>query len=193
MSLQRLSGPAAEPVSLDEVKLYLRVDTDAEDATIGLLIGAARELFERETGRALLEQEWEWTLGAWPGPGFDARRALDLPLGPVSAIVEITVKDGAGGETDIPLADYIADLARGRLTEAKAGLWPRPGAAAAGIRIGFTAGFGASGEDVPADIRGVLLALIGQAYENRAVNEGASAAIAPQIAQLLAPYRKVRL
>lgn len=193
MSLKRLSGPASEPVSLDEVKLYLRVDTDAEDATITLLISAARELFERETGRALIMQDWEWTLDCWPEPGFDARRVVEFPLGPVAEITEIVVKDGAGGETDVPETDYIADLARGRLTEKTPSLWPRPGAAAAGIRVAFTAGFGDSGEDVPADIRGVLLALIAEGYEHRAPSEGAAAEMAPRVAQLLAPYRKVRL
>jgi uncharacterized phiE125 gp8 family phage protein len=190
MSLQRLSGPALEPVSLDEAKLYLRVDTNADDDAIAAMIASARTLFERETDRALLDQDWDFILDRWPEPGCDGRRVIDLPLGPVSAISEITVSDGAGGATDVPSSDYVADFAGGRLTEVAAGKWPLPRAAAAGIRIAFTAGFGASAEDVPADIRGVLLALVGELYENRG---GDLDLASPRIAALLAPYRKVRL
>lgn len=193
MSLKRLSGPASEPVSLGEAKLYLRVEADAEDALLGLLIGSARELFERETGCVLISQEWEWTLDAWPEPGANARRALIFPLQPLAGIAEITVKDGEGGEIDVPGTDYIEDLAAGRITEAEPGRWPRPGIAAAGLRIDFTAGFGASAASVPADIRAVLLAMIGEAYEARALTEGDFAGIAPRLSALLAPYRKVRL
>jgi uncharacterized phiE125 gp8 family phage protein len=195
MSLQRLSGPADEPISLAQAKLYLRVDGDAEDAAIGLLISAARALFERETGLVLLEQVWEWTLDHLPAPGVDGRRTLEVPLGPVSAISDFVVRDGDGGEVDIPSTDYVLDLASQlpRLVEAKRALWPAPKAAAAGIRLVFTAGFGADAENVPADIRQALLALIAETYDKRGLGEGELDLASPRVAALVAPYRRARL
>ena len=35
--------PATEPITVAEVKLYLRVDTDADDALISAMITAARK------------------------------------------------------------------------------------------------------------------------------------------------------
>jgi uncharacterized phiE125 gp8 family phage protein len=193
MSLQRLSGPAAEPVSLDEVKLFCRVDTDAEDDNFGVLISAARALFERETGLVLMAEDWEWTFDRWPVPDSHGQRMLSLPLAPVSAITEIVVRDGAGGEVDIPPTDYVADLAGARIVEAKAALWPRPRAAAVGVRIAFTAGFGTGAGDVPAAIRQALLELIATLYEQRGLAESELDLGASRIAALFAPFRRARL
>lgn len=195
MSLKRISGPAAEPVTLAEAKLFLRVDGSGEDGAIARMIGAARSLFERETGLVLLTQEWEWTLDRLPDPGGDGRRTLEVPIGPVSAIDDFLVRDNAGAETDIPQADYLLDLAAAppRLVEKERGAWPLPKAAAAGVRLAFAAGFGGDAADVPADVRQALLALIAELYEKRGLGEADLDLGNPRVAALLAPYRRVRL
>ncbi|MCR4443215.1 MAG: head-tail connector protein [Peptococcaceae bacterium] len=43
MNLILIEGPPAEPVSLEEAKLHLRVDGNEEDTLISALITAARE------------------------------------------------------------------------------------------------------------------------------------------------------
>lgn len=195
MSLKRISGPAAEPVTLAEAKLFLRVDTSAEDSGLTSMISAARALFERETGLVLLAQDWEWTLDRFPEPGLEGRRTLELPLAPVADIDEFLVRDNAGAETDIPPTDYVLDLAASlpRLVEKGRGLWPTPKASAAGVRLAFTAGFGASASDVPADIRQAILELVAHAYEWRGLGEGEFDLANVRVSQLLAPYRRVRL
>ncbi|MBS0272710.1 MAG: phage head-tail connector protein, partial [Proteobacteria bacterium] len=50
--------PAEEPLSLTEVKTYLRVTSDLEDSYIRDLIASARAYVEGVTGRALLKQKW---------------------------------------------------------------------------------------------------------------------------------------
>lgn len=195
MSLQRISGPAAEPVTLAEAKLFLRVDTSADDAGITAMIAAARLAFERETGLVLLNQDWEWTLDRFPDPGLEGRRTLELPLAPVAEIQEFLVRDNAGAETDIPSTDYVLDVAAAlpRLVERGRNLWPRPQASASGVRLAFTAGFGASASDVPADIRQALLELVAHAYERRGLGESEFDLSSSGVAALLAPYRRVRL
>jgi uncharacterized phiE125 gp8 family phage protein len=195
MALKLLSGPALEPVSPDEAKLYLRVDQSGEDDTIILMIGAARELFERETGVILIDQSWLLTLDAWPLRGSDGKRRIHFPLRPVSTIASVTSSVG-GTPTDVPSTDYVLDVASAppRLVEPVSGLWPKTDAAAAGIAVTFTAGFGAASTDVPAAIRLALLKLVAEAYEGRApLSEGAMPATADGVAAILAPYREVRL
>jgi uncharacterized phiE125 gp8 family phage protein len=52
--IQVISPPASEPVSLSELKAHLRLNDDSEDALLIGFIKAAREFFERYTGRIVL-------------------------------------------------------------------------------------------------------------------------------------------
>ncbi len=54
MALEILIPPEGEPVSLSDLRAYLRIGTQGDDALLSLFITAAREAFEARTGRALL-------------------------------------------------------------------------------------------------------------------------------------------
>lgn len=60
------STPAAEPVTLAELKVHLRVDHDAEDDLITALGAAARELTEAEARRPWVTRTLTLTLANWP-------------------------------------------------------------------------------------------------------------------------------
>ena len=55
MTIRQLTPPESEPVTLEQAKGFVRVDTDADDALLSLLITAARQEAEAITGRALGE------------------------------------------------------------------------------------------------------------------------------------------
>jgi uncharacterized phiE125 gp8 family phage protein len=69
MSSLLLTAPAVEPLSLDEARDYLRVETNDDDALIGALIAGARIHVEAQTRRALITQSWRLSLDAWPEDG----------------------------------------------------------------------------------------------------------------------------
>ena len=59
MGLKLVEAPQMEPVSLEEAKAHLRMEsTNAEDAYIGALISAARERVELFLRRALITQTY---------------------------------------------------------------------------------------------------------------------------------------
>lgn len=58
MQLFLKTPPVEEPLSLAEVKTYLRITSDQEDRHIQELIASARAYVESVTGRALLKQKW---------------------------------------------------------------------------------------------------------------------------------------
>ena len=93
------TAPSSEPITLAEAKLYLRVDTTADDALITALITAARETVERYTSRALVTQTITQVLDCFPGFGFR------LAVHPVQSITSITYKDSNG--SDQTLADTV--------------------------------------------------------------------------------------
>ena len=192
MTLVPLSGPAIEPISLTDAKIHLRVDNDAEDTLIQSLITAARVHIEVSLSIAMIRQNWLWLLDAWP-----ARRALPLPLRPVSAITSVRVIDAGGTAQTLPADAYLLD-GRGnpaRLVASKTGAWPKPGQVAYGIEISLEAGYGAATGDVPQPLRQALLLLVAHWFEQREpVEAGQEAVSLPDtVAALLAPYRQVRL
>lgn len=51
--------PSSEPITLEDVKDYLKLPPDVEESSLPLLIATARMHVENITGRALLKQQWE--------------------------------------------------------------------------------------------------------------------------------------
>ena len=67
MSLEIVTPPGAEPLTLAETKAWLRVDHDAEDALIADLIASARGLVEDYLQRCLITRRLIERLDDW-GP-----------------------------------------------------------------------------------------------------------------------------
>ena len=74
MKLECIVQPEQEPLTLTDVKAYLRIDGDTEDALLASLISAAREYCESYQHRAYGEQTLRLTL-----PAIDAQASIELP------------------------------------------------------------------------------------------------------------------
>jgi gp6-like head-tail connector protein len=152
--LERVTQPDIEPVTLEEMRMHLRVFGTDEDAMILGLIVSAREWVEDETGRALIDQSWRLTLSedpwVYPNVVSDAVRGPNtgicypLPDGgillrksPVIAITSVATVDSVGVETAVGAATYQV-----READSK---WPRlyriNGSWSGTMRIVFRAGF----------------------------------------------------
>ena len=192
MTSYLLVGPAVEPVTLTETKLFLRVDDAAEDGFISTLITAARLHVEGTTGRAMIAQTWRVVCDDWP-----LNRRITLPVAPLISISAINAYDNVGVVTSISLAQFQPES-----NVAPAHIFVPATVAGApslrehnGIEIDYVAGYGATGSNVPADLRQALLSLIGYWFEHRdAVVIAGSGAIVPAgFDQLIASYRSISL
>jgi len=191
MGLVLTSAPAVEPVTVDEVKSFLRIDHDDENSLLASLITSSRLQIEAALDLALITQSWSWTFDSWP-----KGNVLELPIGFVRSVeaVRITARDGTVNEVS---PDQFV-LEGGRIPPrllSKSGDWPKPGIPALGIEIAFTAGFGSEPSDVPEPIRQALLMLVAHWYEHRDPAEigGAATRIPEAVSALLKPYSRVRL
>ena len=199
MPVVELTAPAVEPVSLSEAKAFLRVGHSDEDALIGLMIRAARTGVESLTGRALIARNFRETLDGWPLRRFSASgTAFAIARPPLAAVTEVRVRDHAGDELIWDAAEYRVDLDSdpGRLIALAPFGFPRPGKRAASVEIDFTAGYGASADDVPAPLREAILLYAGRLYARGDAPEAAlrgEGDPGETVMRLLNPYRSRRL
>ncbi len=186
MSLTLLSPPAAEPVTLGEIKEHLRVTHNDEDALItGMAVAAVRAV-EARGGLALMPQAWRLSLDTPPD------ETVLLPIAPVSAVDGVSVIDGNGVAQTIDANLYEAATgAPGRVRPA--GPWPAPGVALDGVRIDFTAGY-ADAASVPEPLKQAVKLLAAYFFETReAAGDTRTYAVPQSVDALIAPYREVRL
>lgn len=164
MHLRLVTPPAAEPVSLETVKAFLRVDGTDEDALITSLAKAAREKGEELARRAFITQTWDMTIECWP---VDWRLRLYRP--PLQSVTSVKYFDRSNVEHTF--TDYVVD-ARSEPGVIIFNTLPADTLQLSGaITVRFVAGYGASGSSVPERINNLILALTAHWYENRESHE----------------------
>ena len=173
MNYSIATAPTVEPVTLADVKVYLRTitgDTTEDAAIITPLITAAREYCENITGKALAAQ----TIEAYPDRFTNI---IVLPRPPVISVASIKYTDVYGTETTMDAGDYLVDTVAGRVAiKTIPNFTP---ALLNPIKITYTAGTAS----IPKTIRQAMLLLIGHWYDNReAVVVGAIASIKVELA-----------
>lgn len=159
-----ITPPAAEPLTLAEAKRHLRVDADItdDDSLITALIVTARQQAEHRTGRAMVTQQWRYSVDAFPAD------SLELPLPKLQSVQSVTYLDSSGTRQTLANTEYdvITDELVGRIIPAFGKSWPscrvRPGS----VQVSYTCGYGAAA-DVPQSIKAWMMLAIGAWYENR--------------------------
>ncbi|HEX8662978.1 MAG TPA: head-tail connector protein [Beijerinckiaceae bacterium] len=182
-----IAGPAVEPVTLAEMRAYLRLDDNAEDDLVTALVKAARLLVEAASGRQLVEQTWRLVLDRWP-----CGRIVRLPLSPLIRVERLRVFDVAGAPTDLAAGLFRAEAASDPPRVVVEAAATEPGLAAEGIHLDVVVGFGPAAADVPAPLAQAVRLLVARWFENRG-DAPADTALPPDVAALVAPYRRARL
>lgn len=154
------------PISLAEVKVHSRIDDTNQDSAIELMIDAAIALCDGYGGilrTALIEQTWQQDFAAFPVCEFR------LALGQLISVTSITYYDTDNVQRTLATSVYAAfSDANGPFFKLKDGQsWPSTFYRDDAVRVTWKAGFGATADFVPADIRHAMLMLVGHWYENR--------------------------
>lgn len=163
-ALELVTGPAVSPLTLDEVKDHLRIDSSDEDALLSNLIHAAESHVDGlgDLGRAMITQSWAQYESQAPG-------WVRLRMTPVQSLTSVEYYDAAGVLQTATLADF--ELWRDgdfMICKPKDGAqWPQADTRADAIKITYVAGFGDATTDIPEAIREAMLMLIAHLYENR--------------------------
>lgn len=200
--LVRTVAPAEEPVSLVEAKLWLKVDTDADDALIAELIAAARAHLEELTGAAFILSTFVASWDRWPAVGTyhgaPLTRELELPAAPLVEVTSVNYDDEAGGEKTLAAADYTVEPTLGHNRFGR--LWlntdaslPTIGDFPGALRVTFTAGY-ADAATAPALAKIAIKQMLSLWYESarQGVNIGNIVNALPWSGEALVNLLRVR-
>ena len=161
-------------------------DDGLQDAVLIPQFRAALARIEGETGKAILQRTFRYSVTAWREMAHEY-----LPLAPVTDIVSFSVTDRSGGVDVIAPGSYrlSEDAHRPHLKWLGLVLPTIPVGGTA--EIVFEAGYSADWASVPADLKQAVMILATHFYEDRSGRMGDRLPVS--VASLLKPYRQIRL
>ena len=160
------------PVTIDELRLHLRIDDDTgyEDDLLDNIIYAATKNAEDITRRALLTQTWDYYLNSFP-----AGNSFKLPFGNLQTtdddVTHIKYTDSDGDQTTMTVTtDYIVETNGeqcGRIVLPYGDTWPSFTAYPSNpIVVRFICGW-TTAALVPFNIKAAILMICADLYTNR--------------------------
>lgn len=146
MQLFLKTPPVQEPLTLEEVKTYLRLSSDQEDEYLRFLITSARAYVEGVTGRALLKQKWLFQIKPpYPraSPLIKCEREnleIELPYPPLLEVESIKT-----GEIEVP---FTVEENKALLSSS---FWNKE------LSMTYWAGYGEAPSSLPPDLKMAVL------------------------------------
>jgi len=153
--------PSKQPLTLSALKSRVRVDFQADDTLLlNYLNGAvARIDGPAGIGYALMDQEWQWSLDAFPA-------VLCLPGAPVTSVTSIQYYDVDGVLQTVPPADYRVDLGGDTARVEAVNGWPATASRFGAVLVSYRLG-AAESSGVPDDLIDAISLLVAHRYEIR--------------------------
>jgi len=165
-TIQIVTQPASEPLTLAEVKEFLRVDHSDDDATLAIFIKAARQLCESYTRLALMPTTFEEYFDEFPTATGTFKDEIRLSRSPVSAVTYVKYIDGNDTTITTSASDYKTDLVSRPARISPDNGWSGTYDTINAVFVRYVAGF-ADAASVPAPLKHGMMLVIGDMYENR--------------------------
>jgi uncharacterized phiE125 gp8 family phage protein len=163
-ALERVTAPAALPISVAEVKAQMRVEHSDDDDLIYRLITTAVAFTDVQgaLGKAIITQTWRQWTAANPGEVY-------LLVKPVQSLTAVKYYDTSGVLQTATLADFdLLGTANSKYVKPATGkAWPSTQARPDAIALEYSSGYGATAASIPETIRHGLMMLVAHWYENR--------------------------
>lgn len=178
IGLVQIEKPETLPVSLSELKSYLRIVGNYDDALLTSMVKMCTSVIENYAERSIITQTWAVSYdftGKHEAQKYNLKSLLNgyafvyLPRGIVQEVTNFTIYDTNGNESVLPSTSYYVDN-----TNDKARLILKDMVSISSIQrdklsfsIEYVAGFGDTVADVPADLQMAITVMVAQMYETR--------------------------
>jgi uncharacterized phiE125 gp8 family phage protein len=159
------SGASNEPITLAQVKDWLKIDVTDEDTLLTTLITVARQLCENYTGVSFVQRKVIAIVNNSLG-------SIMLPYGPVAEVTEVQDENGEVLTTDYYTIEGV-EFKRLKLPKDSY------------VRVEYNAGYTV----LPQHFKTSLLTQVAYLYEHR--GDEYAGQFSPMALQLLKPYRRV--
>ena len=157
------AGGGSYPVSLADMKLHLKSETDEtdDDTLISTLISAATTYCQEFQHRAFITQTRILYYDEFP-------LMFHVPYPPLISVTSIKYIDTSGDEQTLDSGQYRVDIGNepGRITEAYNCTWPSTRDVTNAVTLTYSAGYGAAA-DVPDTVKAAIKLLVAHWYEHR--------------------------
>lgn len=197
--------PTAEPLSLQEVKEYLRLEDASDERVVQPMITAVRQFAEEHLGRSLMQQTITLYLDTaidtenplWEGmrtaPDLNYyKNYIVLPKSPVQSVTSVKTYNDSDTATTMAASKYYVDTSRepARIVLRTGESFPTALRVANAIEVIYVVGY-ASAFAIPEPIRLGMFQHIAHMYEHRGdMGEYLQAREIPAMIKMLyAPYR----
>lgn len=194
--------PTQEPVTLQEVKEYLRIEDSTDERLLRPFIETARRFAEEHMGRTLMSTTYTMFVDAYDemadplwegvktGPYLNYyKNYINLARPPVASVTSVSTFDDEDNETTFTSTKYYVDNARepARIVLRQGETFPTALRVANAIKVVYVAGY-TSQYAIPEPIRMGILQHIAYMYEHRGDMYEAKAPMPPILKTLYAPY-----
>ena len=188
-------------ISTADMKTFLRVDTDADDAVIASYVATATEAVKQYLRLALLTETFVLKADGFTVAGADDRllslgpgvhtasvpyvlgggETLDIPFPPLQSVTSVVTYDRGNNASTYSNTKYQVDLQSGRIYLNEGEVWPSDLRAQDAVQVTYVAGYGSG--SIPDPILQAIRSYVERPYDGC---EGMTA----EIKRLLAPYRR---
>jgi len=200
--LQVTTAPSVEPLNLQEVKEYLRVEDSTDERVLRPYVESVRRIAEEHMGRALMSQTLTLFVDSFDeleDPLWDGMRKapylnnyknhITLPRAPVTSVTSVSTFNDSDTETTMAASRYYVDNVRepARIVLRQGETFPSALRVANAIKVVYVAGY-TSAYAIPEPIKMGMLQHIAYMYEHRGDMYEAKAPLPPAIKTMYSPY-----
>jgi uncharacterized phiE125 gp8 family phage protein len=170
MHTRVVTPPATEPLTLNEIKLHLKLAITAEEATAYTDEDALLTIYQKAARASAEDYCWRKFISTGLQTVTTAFcRTMDLPY-PALAITTVQYTDANGATQTVSSNDYSLDnyTVPSRVIFKSTYTFPTVNAETPfPVIFNYTSGYSALAADIPSEIKSAMLLMIGEMYEKR--------------------------